>query len=387
MTKQATKKPEPKEEGPSSNDLLASLMSTHKADHYNQVEAKHLFISSGSLILDQYVKVRSGGVCRLSAKQPEAGKSSQSFVFAQNYMAVMPKSKTIYVKAEGRLSPEIQARTGMRFVTDPAEWSMGSVFVFSSNVFEVVADVIEKLIKDMHEKGEHLCVIIDSLDGLILRKDLEVKGIDGNVMVAGVPKLTKLLFRRLALPITHYDALLLITGQYSADIKIDPYAPAVPRLGDSSGGSSLPHQCDYVLSYAPRYGGDLILEDENAKPDPIKNKTVGVWATIEIKKSATDTTGTKVKIPIKKGRVGPAIWLEREVGDIAVGWELYKKAGSWLTLQADHPIIAEGIKEGIEFKEKVQGMNGLYEYIESDKRVFEWIYGKLRKMLIQEDAT
>jgi hypothetical protein len=369
----------PESTEPSSNDVLASLMSQHKSDHYNEVEAKHTFISSGSLILDQYVKVRSGGVVRLSAKQPEAGKSSQSFVFADNYMKTMPKSKTIYVKAEGRLSPEIQARTGMRFVTNPAEWSYGTVFVLSTNVFETVADIVEKLIKDMHEKGEHLCVIIDSLDGLILKKDLEVKGIDGNVMVAGVPKLTKLLFRRLALPITHYDALLIITGQYSADIKIDPYAPAVPRLGDSSGGSSIPHQCDYILSYAPRYGGDLILEDENAKPDPVKNKIVGVWATIEVKKSATDTTGTKVKIPIKKGRVGCAIWVEKEVVDMAIAYDLVKRSGAWFSFDA--ALIKEAKEAEVTLKDKVQGINGLYDYIEEDRAVFEWLLARFKKML------
>lgn len=375
------KKPakENEKDEPSSNDVLDSLLTQYKGDHYNETEAKHVFVSSGSLILDQYVKVRSGGICRLTARTPEAGKSSQSFVFAENYMKVMPKSKTIYVKAEGRLSPEIQARTGMKFVTNPAEWVAGTVFVFSTNVFEVVADVVEKLIKDMHDKGEHLCVIIDSLDGLILRKDLEIKGIDGNVMVAGVPKLTKLLFRRLALPITHYDALLVITGQYSADIKIDPYAQNVPRLGDSSGGSSIPHQCDYILSYAPRYGGDLILEDENAKPDPIKNKIVGVWATIEVKKSATDTTGTKVKVPIKKGRVGCAIWVEKEVVDIALSFDLVKRAGSWCSF--DPSLIKEAKEAGITLKEKVQGLNGVYEYVENDKAVFEFLLAKFKKAL------
>ncbi len=379
MPPKATKPEKPEAQEPSSNDMLASLMSQHKSDHYNEVEAKHVFISSGSLILDQYVKVRSGGVVRLSAKQPEAGKSSQSFVFAENYMKTMPKSKTIYVKAEGRLSPEIQARTGMRFVTNPAEWAYGTVFVLSTNVFETVADIVEKLIKDMHEKGEHLCVIIDSLDGLILKKDLEVKGIDGNVMVAGVPKLTKLLFRRLALPITHYDALLIITGQYSADIKIDPYAPSVPRLGDSSGGSSIPHQCDYILSYAPRYGGDLILEDENAKPDPVKNKIVGVWATIEVKKSATDTTGTKVKIPIKKGRVGCAIWVEKEVVDMALSFDLVKRSGAWFSFDAG--LIKEAKEAGVTLKDKIQGLNGLYDYVENDRPVFEFLLAKFKRLL------
>jgi len=380
----AKSKPEPEEKTSSTNDFLTSLMEAHKGDLYNHIVPLHRLISTGSMTLDRYIRVRSGGVVRLTAKQPESGKTSESFVLADNFMKTMPKSKTLYVKAEGRLSDEMKARSGHTFVNSPADWKYGTVFVLSSNVFETVADIIEKLVKEMHEKGEYLCVIIDSLDGLILKKDLEVKGIDGNVMVAGVPKLTKLLFRRIALPITHYDTLLLITGQYSADIKIDPYAVSVPRLGDSSGGSSTPHQCDYILSYSPRYAGDMILEDDDAKPDPIKNKILGVWATIEIKKSATDTSGVKVKIPIRRGRVGSAIWVEKEVVDTAMSYDLIKRKGAWFSF--DPSFVKEAKDAGVELKEQIQGMASVYEYVENDRKVFEWMYKKFSDLLSQESA-
>jgi hypothetical protein len=370
---------EENENGQSSNDLLEALLKENKDSHYNDVIAKNKIISTGSLILDSVVKVRSGGVIRLVAKTPESGKTSESFVLAENYMKVMEKSKTLYVKAEGRLSPELQKRTGLKFVTTPAEWEYGTVFVLSCNVFEVVADFIMKLSKQMHEKGEHLAIIIDSLDGLILKKDLEVKGIDGNQMVAGVPKLTKLLFRHLALPIAHYDILLLITGQYSADIKLDPYAPNVPRMGDSSGGSSVPHQCDYVLQYLPRYQGDLILEKPDEKPDVHKNKILGVYATIEIKKSASDSTGTKVKVPIRKDRVGCAIWIEKEVVDMVLQYGMLTRKGAWYSF--DEKLIEEAKADGIEIKPLHQGMNGVFEYVEENKPVFEWLLNKFKSLV------
>lgn len=381
----ATKTKEPEEEkGPSSNDLLTSLLTQHKADHYNSVVPINKIISTGSLLLDQYVKIRTGGVCRLTARLPESGKSRESFVLASNFMAAMPKSKTIYVKAEGRLSPEIRTATGLTFVTEPAEWKLGTVFVLCSNVFETVASICETLLKDMHEKGEYLCIIIDSLDGLILRNDLDTKGIqDGKV--AGVPKLTKLLFRHLALPITHYDALLIITGQYSADISIDPYAPKSPRMGDASGGSAVPHQCDYILSYQPRWNGDTILEDPEAKPGSKGYRKVGNLVKIDIKKSATDTSGQRVEIPIKAGRIGNAIWAEKEVVDLAVGsFDLYKKSGSWFSLNAEHPIAREAKEAGLALKDKAQGLNALYDYVENDRAVFEWLYAKFRKLVVSE---
>lgn len=379
-----TKAEKEEDKGPSSNDLLTSLLSEHKADHYNDVVPINKVISTGSLLLDQYVKIRTGGVCRLTARLPESGKTRESFVLATNYMQAMPNSKTIYVKAEGRLSPEIRASAGLPFVTEPSEWKTGSVFVLCSNVFETVASICETLLKDMHDKGEHLCIIIDSLDGLILRNDLDTKGIqDGKV--AGVPKLTKLLFRHLALPITHYDALLIITGQYSADISIDPYAPKSPRMGDASGGSAVPHQCDYILSYQPRWNGDTILEDPDAKPGSKGYRKVGNMVKIDIKKSATDSSGQRVEIPIKAGRVGNAIWAEKEVVDLMVGsFDIYKKSGSWFALNDKHPIVAEAKEDGIEFKEKVQGLNSLYEYVENDRKVFEWLYAKFRKLVVSE---
>lgn len=347
---------------PSTNDLLTSLLAEHSDDHFNDIIPVNKLLSTGSLKLDQYVKVRSGGVVRLTARTPESGKTSESFVLAANFMAAMPKAKTLYVKAEGRLSPEMQARTGLTFVTRGADWQYNTVFILSSNTFETVADFVIKLSKEMYDKGEHLCVIIDSLDGLILKADKDTKGIAGG-MVAGVPKLTKLLFRHLALPITHYDILLLITGQYSADIAIDPYAPKVPR-GDSVGGSSVPHQCDYVLSYAPRYPGDDILEDENAKRDPIKNKVIGVWATIDIKKSATDTSGTRVKVPIKKGRIGCAIWVEKEVADLVLQEGMAKRSGAWISFHDS--FVKKAADQGVQIIEKVQGINALYDYFEQD---------------------
>lgn len=380
MTK-TTKQPkiiaEPVETGPTTNDLLESLLKEHSADHFNDIIPVNTLISTGSLKLDQYVKVRSGGVVRLTARTPESGKTSESFVLAANFMAKMPKARTLYIKAEGRLSPEIQARTGLTFVTSGADWKQNTVFILSSNTFETVADFIIKLSKDMFDKGEHLCVIIDSLDGLILKADKDTKGISGG-MVAGVPKLTKLLFRHLALPITHYDILLLITGQYSADIAIDPYAPKVPR-GDSVGGSSVPHQCDYVLSYAPRYPSDHICEDENAKPDPVKNKIIGVWATIDIKKSATDSSGVRVKVPIKKGRIGSAIWVEKEVVDLGLQEGMIKRSGAWFSF---HPMFeAEAKADGVVLKEKIQGLAALYDYFETERPVLDWFHAKISAMI------
>lgn len=380
MTKTPAKS-KPEDTGPSSSDILGTFMDDHKGEHFNNVVPKHTIISTGSLKLDGEVKVRSGGVVRFSGLGAELGKTSESLVLLANFMATMPKSKAIYYKAEGRLGDEIKARSGLKFVEKAAEWVYGTVFIYSGNRFERIASSLETLLPAMHEKGEHLAAVIDSLDGLMLSADAEkdVWGTKDSPKVAGVQLLTKLLFRRIALPITHYDALLIITSQYSAPISLDPYAPAAPRQISGGGGSSIMHQGDYVFELGQRYAGDFILEKPDEKPDPVKNKIVGVWATYGIKKSATDVSGIKMRIPIKKGRVGCAIWVEKEVGDMLLSYDLVKKSGSWLSF--DESFIKEAKAAGVTIKEKVQGLNGLYDYIENDKPVFEWLYTKFQKML------
>lgn len=377
----------PEEPQSTSKDLLNDFLNEDTTEHFAFITPKHIRISTGSLILDSLVSIRSGGVVRLVGKGAELGKTSEAFVLADNYMKTMPKAKTLYVKAEARLTPEIIARSGLRFVYRAEDWEPGTVFVFPCNVFERMAEGLERFLPAMHEAGEHLCVIIDSLDGLMLRAD-RTKDVWSpkaeNVKVAGVPLLTKLLFRRLGLPITHYDALMLVTGQFSADIKLDQYAPTTPRQAESSGGNAIAHQSDYVFQYLPRYQGDQILEDPAQKPDYLKNKTVGVYATLEIKKSGTDVTGAKVRIPIKKGRVGNAIWVEREIADMLLGWELLTKSGSWLKLDKDLRKEIE-TETGVAFPEQVQGLENVFRALEVEPKVVQFLFQKLTSLTAIEN--
>jgi len=364
-----------------SKDMLSAFLKDNEQNHFNYLQPEEQTISSGSLGLDTLIKVRSGSFVRICGKGSELGKTSQCFVFAQNFMDKMEKSKTIFIKSEARLTPEMQKRTGMKFVTSPLDWEYGTVFVFSCNVFETIASLIESILPKMNEAGEKLCIILDSLDGVILKSDKEKNlwGGDENIKVAGVPLLTKILFKRLALKIVHFDALFLITSQYTADIKLDPYSKAPPRQTDGAGGSAINHQSDITLSYQPRYGGDYILEKANEKPDPIKNKSIVVYATVEIKKSSTDVTGSKVRIPIKKGRSGCAIWVEKELVDMIVAFELISKKGAWYSFS--DTIIAMAKQDGVEIQPQHQGISSVYEYIENNKEVFEWLLKKVKEII------
>lgn len=398
----ASKKSAPEADEPeaSSTSALMDMVKEHKSEHFVYVQPKHQLISTGSLILDSLCKVRSGSVVRLVGKGAELGKSSQGFVFMANYLATMPKAKGLYFKAEARLTPEIRKRSGLKWVDRPEDWVAGTVFVYPVNVFEVMAETLERLLPQMHELDEHLCVMIDSLDGLMLRAD-KAKALwaddSANVKVAGVPKLTKELFRRLGLPIVHYDVLMLVTGQYSAAISLDPYAAKEHRQAQTSGGNAISHQADYVFEYQPRLQGDKILEKPKEKPDWRTNKELGVNVTIDIKKSGTDVTGARPKVPIRKGRVGSAIWVEREIGDMLLQWALLtpKKdpktgkpgGGAWVTFD---PRLRAEIKAatGVEMPEHINGLNNVYAELEKPeaKPAVAYLFEYFRKLVGGEDA-
>lgn len=370
--------------GPSSQDILSAHLKNHKDEGYDHIIPTNTIISTGSLILDSLVKVRSGGVVRLLGKGAELGKTSECFVLADNYMRTMPKAKTLYYKAEARLTPEIKARCGLKFVYTAEEWVTGTVYIRSGNVFEDMAELVESLLPIMHEAGEHLCLIVDSLDGLQLRNDREkaVWSKGESPKVAGVAGLTKLFFKRLGLPIVHYDVLTLATSQFTADVQLDPYAAKTVRQGEASGGNAIAHQADYVFQYMSRYQGDQILENPKEKPDYRTNRSIGVYATIEFKKSGTDVTGTKVRIPIKKGRVGSAIWVEREIVEMLISWELLAKKndGSWLHFNPD--LLAEiKTKTGHDLPEKVNGENNAFKLLEeSPKEVVQFLFVKFSSL-------
>jgi hypothetical protein len=150
------------------------------------------------------------------------------------------------------------------------------------------------------------------------------------------------------------------------------------------------HQASYGLYYRPRNRSDYILEDDDAQPDPTKNKILGVNAKVEIRKSSTDNTGYTIEVPIKRGRVGNAIWNEKEVVDLAVAFGIvYKENKSWFAF--DPTIVKDAKAANIELKEKINGMANLYEYFETEKEPYTWVKKKveeiirLRSTLIEED--
>jgi hypothetical protein len=357
-------------------NILDALLIGYKDTQYGHLKPEPVVIPSGSLKLDSCVAIKTGATIRVGGPA-EVGKTSQSLLFAANYMAAMPKSKTIYINAESKLPEELQGRTGMKFVWTGAEWQYGTVFILESNVFDTICDILVSLLKTAYEQGEHLCIIIDSIDMLTLLSNLEKKVAD-NRKPAGVNYITKELFRRISPQIRAFNALLILITQYSATFKIDQYEKSAPQMMEGNNTHAINHQCSYALYYRQRNKGDYILEDDEKQPDPSTNKILGIHAKIEIKKSSTDNTGYTIDVPIKKGRVGNCIWNEKEVADMVLAYELANKEKAWITF--DKGILSEALAKGVEIKEKINGMPKFYAYFEEDPKAFKWVKDKVMEI-------
>lgn len=376
----APKEKEPQNKEEASKNLLNSLLAGYADDHYNNIRDTPVKISLGSLTLDILLKqIETGSIFR-AAGPTNSGKTSQAFLLMSNYLKTVPNSKGFYVKAEARLSENLQHRTGLTFVFSADEWKIGTVFVLEANQFEVVADMIENLLKAMYQNGEKMCCIVDSLDGLILSNDLKDKKIGESSKVAGVPSMLKMFNRRIALPINKYGALFIMISQASSSISINPYSKEPPRPVNGSGGASAAHSADVILEYLPRYNGDLILKDPKAKPSA-SNPILGHECSIKIIKSTNEADFLTCKIPIRRGRVNNSVWVERELVDVCCSFELIKKRGAWFDVSES--LIEEAKSAGITLKEQFQGIDSIYEYMEENKDTFNWLYERVRKAILQ----
>lgn len=358
------------------NILNSLLRGADEGDHFNFTEKREIEISTGSLILDQFIKIRQG-LHRFTGAT-NAGKTSEAGECLSNLHKTY-KAKSIWIKAEGRLSPDMERRLGLKFVYNADEWVMGTVFVLKSNAFEYICSILTGLMKTAYDQDYRLGVVIDSVDALRLKRDDNSEL--GSEKVAGPQAIMKRFLRRMSLPIAEYGVLCIAISQVSSTVSIDPYTPTDPnaKMGSSSGGNAVNHWANNILEFSLPNKSDFILENPNAEHDPYKNKYLGHWVPVVIRKSDTENKNIRLKYPIKYGRSGGSVWREYEVCDILIGWGLITKKGAWLTFTDD--MVNSAKDAGIEIKAQHQGANNLREYIGQNPEILEFLVAKIKPLL------
>jgi RecA/RadA recombinase len=376
-------KEEEKQDAVSSKSVLGSFLKEKKEDHYNFEEAVNYRVSTGSLNMDMQTGGGLGPGLHRFVGFTEGGKTSASLEVMKNFLNTVPNSKGFYIKAEGRLSDEMRTRSGVKFVFDADEWEAGTCFVFESNIYETVVDAMRKLVMYNEEKNKYM-FIIDSVDGLIAKNDLD-KTFEESMKVAGGAVIAANLMKKISIALTKRGHMAIFISQVRSDIKLDPYSSAPIRQTSATGGNALLHFANFIFEFEPRFEGDIILKDPAIKKaDPVKNPIIGHYCKIYIKKSPNEKSKNRVSYPIKYGRKdGRSVWLEKEIVDMLMTWELVSRSGAWYYTSDELRELAKGCTT--ELPEKFQGENSLFQFIESDEKLTKTLHKYFVDMIVGKD--
>lgn len=369
-----------KESTVDSKDILSKFLNENEEDHLNFVKSRTYRVSTGSLMWDFYLNGGlPPGLSRFTGP-PESGKTSAMFEIARNFLSIGKNRKVLYIKAEGRLSEEMQKRCGLNFVTSADDWEDGSVFVFKTNIFESVIGLIQKLLEG-NEKETYFCFIIDSMDGLILRDDYK-KTFEENVKVAGAPLLTKRFFQKLGARISELGHMVLMTTQYSSNIEIQYTGATEKRSKQGGGGWALAHYANYAFDFSETFNAGLIKEFKD-QPIGINNRQLGKIVKVKFTKSPNEQSNMIVEYPVKNGVVGgSSVWKTYEIFDILTKFKLINSKGAWSYL-ADESQFDEMIKAGANPPEgrKWNGGKAFLAWLDGDLNAQAYFGGIIRKLI------
>lgn len=354
-----------------SSEILSAFLKNNKEDHYNFEDDFEYKVSSGSLQLDIQLGGGFGPGLHRFCGINEGGKTSAALEVMKNFLRTVPNAKGFYIKAEGRLSNEMKTRSGVPFTIKAEDWDIGTCFVFESNIYETVVDAMRNLVSN-NEEGIKYYFLLDAVDGLITKGDLDKTFEDSN-KVAGGAVIAANFMKRMSIALAKRGHMAVFVSQVRADIKLDPYSKAPIRQTSATGGNALLHFANWILEFEARYNGDMILQDPNNKRiDLEKNPAIGHWAKVTVKKSPNEKTNLQIPYPIRYGRKnGTSIWIEKELVDLLYAWEFMNKAGAWVKPSDD---FIELVKElNIEVPENFQGEKALFKFIEENPELVKFL--------------
>jgi RecA/RadA recombinase len=359
-----------KEENNSIN-LLDRFLKANKDDHYNFEEEIDYKVSSGSLQFDLQLGGGFGPGLHRFCGMNEGGKTSEALEVVKNFLTTIPRSKGVYIKAEGRLSKEMRERSGLKFVFNAKDWVDGTCFVFESNIYETAVDLMRQLVAD-NENDTKYCFVLDSVDGLIPKNDMD-KGFEDSSKIAGGAVIAGTFMKKMSIALAKRGHMAIFISQVRADIKLDPYTKAPIRQTSATGGNALLHFANWIIEFEPRFNKDIILQNSSIKKmDMQKNPAIGHFAVVTVKKSPNEKTNSRITYPLRYGRKGGnSIWIEKEIIDLMYAWEFLKKGGAWISATEDFKELL--IENELKFPDKIQGENNLFKLIEDDKDLSDFL--------------
>jgi RecA/RadA recombinase len=363
-----TDKTEEKDNLPTVAERAVAMMKAkgNKENVLNFEETLYYKTRSSSLTLT----ARMGGGLPAGAARSvgitAGGKSSCTLDFMYQFLKSGKNRFGFYVDAEGRLSPEVRERSGIRFVLDPALWEEGTCLILESNVYETIFGMIGDYVRNNPTKAQFFFVL-DSMDMICRQEDI-AKPLTESQRVAGGALITSTFLKQTAAALAKRGHTCVFISQVREEIK-GQYEVRIPRQGNASGGHALEHQGSWVFQFLPRNKDDKIFDGD---------KVIGHYCKVRLVKTTNESDGVEVRYPIRYGRKGgTSVWVEREIGDLMLAWEWVEKKekSSWLNFPQK---IRDEVKEatGIDMPEKVQGMDAVYALLEGSPKLVEYFYDK-----------
>jgi len=362
------------------NEKLSNFLKENAKDHYNFEEDIDYKVSSGSLLVDFELGGGFGPGLHRFTGMNEGGKTSEALEVMKNFLKTVPNARGFYIKAEGRLSPDMKKRSGVEFTSNPDEWRNGNCFVFECNMYETVVSVLRDLV--VNESEIKYCFLLDSVDGLLTKNDA-TKSFEESRKVAAGAVLAADFMKRVSITLAKRGHMAIFISQVRADIQLDPYSKAPIRQTTATGGNALLHFANYILEFEPRFKSDLILQKPNEKYDPQKNNYIGHYAKITVKKSPNEKTNSVIKYPIIYGRTGgKSIWNEKEILDMLYLWGYAEKKGAWISFSED--LRNDMQAAGIEMPETIQGEPKFNAFIEENENIKDYLIKYFRDLVLPQ---
>lgn len=355
--------------------VVSNLLRAKKEDHYNFEDTIYYKVPSSSLCMNSQM---DGGInpgAHRFIGTPSGGKSSAALDYMKNFLELSKKGKFrgVFFDAESKLTPNMQKRSGIRFVRDEEEWENGTCLIVDSNTFEFVFDVVRDLIVSNKEKCKYF-FILDSLDMMAKRDDLK-KPFEEAATVASGPLLTSVFLKKVSIALTKRGHIALLISQVRDSIKINTYGPTATRQGSSNGGHAIEHAAGWVLDFLPRFQDDIIREGGEKN-----GETLGHYAKCKIVKADNESYLREIRYPICYGRSdGNSIWREKEILDILQMWNYLIRAGAWYHIE---PGLAAEIKTaGFPLDDKYQGIKNVNNWLVENPEVIDFLAIKFQKQI------
>ena len=109
------------------------------------------------------------------------------------------------------------------------------------------------------------------------------------------------------------------------------------------------------------------------------------WETLSFYFVSYTTQGLHHKWPLQSqscraSKNGKSIWVEYEVVDMMLQWDMASRKGAWITISDE--LIEEVKKEtGLDLDKQHQGLDNLKKYLEENKDIGKYLFFKFRDVL------